>query len=283
MSEYSRTQACSLWASLAVVVISMLGSVAAAEDPQAPAAAAPPSAVGGVSAEQLAKANNPLADMNSLNFQDSWVPTINGAPDDHSNTMNVRPVMVTGRHIIRATIPISNTPRGDGTYASGLGDVSVFDAIKVTGEGATTNLAVGPLLVLPTAASDALGQGKWQVGAAGVAIHVIPGGSVLGALVTYQASFAGDSNRSATSILAAQPIVTLSMGGGYYFRSSATWVFDLNHDRALVPFGAGMGRVFKGLGGVVNAFIEPQYTVYASGAGQPALQLYTGVNLQWGK
>ena len=283
MGGCSRRQTCRLGASLAVVVISTLGSTAAAQESQAAAAEAPASAAGGVSAEQMAKANNPLADMNALNLQDSWVPTVNGAPDDHSNTMYVRPVVVSGKQIIRATIPISTTPLGNGTYASGLGDINVFDAIKVTGEGATTDLAVGPLLVLPTAASDALGQGKWQAGAAGVAIHSMPGGSVLGALVTYQASFAGDENRSATSILAAQPIVTLSMGGGYYFRSSATWVFDLEQHRALVPFGTGVGRVFKGLGGVVNVFIEPQYTVYARGAGQPALQLYTGVNLQWGK
>jgi hypothetical protein len=270
-----------LTAFLAVVVGLMLGSSAAAEEAQAPAAVA--SASGGVSAEQMAKANNPLADMNALSLQDSFVPTINGAPDDHINTMYVRPVMVSGKQIIRATIPISTTPLGDGTYASGLGDINVFDAIKVTGKDAKTDLAVGPLLVLPTASNDALGQGKWQVGAAGVAIHVMPGGSVLGALVTYQTSFAGDGDRPSTSILAAQPIVTLSMGGGYYFRSSANWVFDLNHDRALVPFGVGMGRVFKGLGGVVNVFIEPQFTVYAKGAGQPALQLYTGLNMQWGK
>jgi hypothetical protein len=263
---------------LAIAAALSIAVTATAEEAPPPAAAP-----GGVSAAELAKANNPLADMNALNFQDSWVPTISGAPDDHANTMNLRPVMVAGRQIIRATIPLATQPKGGGVYASGLGDVNVFDAIKMTGEGAETDLAVGPLVVFPTATSDSLGQGKWQAGGAVVAIHPLPGGSLLGALVTYQTSVAGDSDRPSTSILAAQPIVTLSMGGGYYFRSSAVLVFDFENHRALAPMGLGLGRVFKGLGGVVNAFIEPQFTVYAKGAAQPALQLFTGLNLQWGK
>jgi hypothetical protein len=37
------------------------------------------------------------------------------------------------------------------------------------------------------------------------------------------------------------------MGGGYYVRSTAVWVFDLENDRVLMPLGIGVGRVFKGL------------------------------------
>jgi hypothetical protein len=269
---------------VAVVIGLSLSSVGAAQDAQPTAAGAPPAAAaGGMSAEQMAKANNPLADMNALNFQDSWISTIRGVPNDTINTMNVRPVMVVGRQIIRATIPLATVPQGGGLYASGMGDISVFDAIKLTADGSKTDIAVGPLLVFRSATDDALGQGKWQAGGAVVAIHPLSGGSLLGALITYQTDFAGDEARSGTSILAAQPIVTLSMGGGYYARSSATWVFDLENDRALVPFGIGMGRVFKGLGGVVNVFIEPQISVYSKGESQPAFQLFMGLNMQWSK
>jgi hypothetical protein len=261
---------------LAVAIGLSFGSTATAQEPQ-------PSAAGGISAEQMAKANNPLADMNALNFQNSWVPAIRGVPDDYINTMNVRPVMVAGRQIIRATIPLTTAPLGGGPYASGLGDINIFDAIKLTGDGSKTDIAVGPLLVVPSATDDALGQGKWQAGGAVVAIHPLSGGSLLGALVTYQTDFAGNEDRSGTSILASQPLVTLSMGGGYYVRSTATWVFDLENDRALMPLGIGMGRVFKGLGGIVNAFVEPQFTVYSKGDSQPAFQLFMGLNLQWSK
>jgi hypothetical protein len=231
----------------------------------------------------MAKANNPLADMNALNFHDYWAAAIRGVPDDYSNTLNLRSVMVAGRHIVRATVPFSTVPLGGGLYASGLGDISIFDAIKLTREGAKTDIAVGPLLVIPSATDDALGQGKWQAGGAVVAIHPLAGGSLLGALVTYQTDFAGDEDRADTSILAAQPILTLSMGGGYYFRSSPVWVFDLENDRVLMPFGIGIGRVFKGAGGIVNAFVEPQFSVYSKGEGQPAFQLFMGLNLQWAK
>jgi hypothetical protein len=268
---------------LGAVIALAMTSVAVAQEPQPPVAAQPASAAGGISAEQMAKANNPLADMNALNFQNSWIPVIRGLPDDSINTMNLRPVMVAGRQIIRATIPLTTAPLGGGLYASGLGDINIFDAIKLTGEGSKTDIAVGPLLVFPSATDDALGQGKWQAGGAVVAIHPLSGGSLLGALVTYQTDFAGDSARSDTSILASQPLVTLSMGGGYYVRSTATWVFDLENDRALMPLGIGMGRVFKGLGGIVNAFIEPQFTVYSKGDSQPAFQLFMGLNLQWSK
>jgi hypothetical protein len=269
---------------LAATIGLLWGSAAASQDGQpAPSASPPAVAAGGITAEQMAKANNPLADMNALNFQNSWISAIRGVPNDYINTMNVRPVMVAGRQVIRATIPLTTAPLGGGPYASGVGDINIFDAIKLTGEGSKTDVAIGPLLVVPSATDDALGQGKWQAGGAVVAIHPLSGGSLLGALITYQTDFAGDSARSGTSILASQPIVTLSMGGGYYARSSAVWVFDLENSRVLMPFGIGVGRVFKGLGGVVNAFIEPQFTVYSKGGSQPAFQLFTGLNLQWSK
>jgi hypothetical protein len=269
---------------LAVVIGFSFGHLATAQAAQ-PAAAGPPpaAAVGGISAEQMAKANNPLADMNALNFQNSWISAIRGLPNDYINTMNVRPVTVAGRQIIRATIPLTTAPLGGGPYASGLGDISVFDAIKLTGEGSKTDIAVGPLLVFPSATDSALGQGKWQAGGAVVAIHPLSGGSLLGALVTYQTDFAGNKDRPGTSVLASQPLMTLSMGGGYYVRSTATWIFDLENDRALIPLGIGIGRVFKGLGGIVNAFIEPQFTVYSKGDGQAAFQLFMGLNMQWSK
>lgn len=257
--------------------------VSGAQESQPPTGGSPPPAGGGISAEQMSKANNPLADMNALNFHDYWVPSIRGLPDDYINTMNVRPVMVAGRHIIRATIPFVTAPIGGGAYESGLGDINIFDAIKLTGPGSKNDIGVGPLLVFPSASEDALGQGKWQVGAAAVIICPLAGGSLLGSLITYQTDFAGDDDRADTSVLAAQPIATLAMGGGYYFRSTPVWVFDLENNRTLIPLGFGIGRVFKAVGGVANAFFEPQFTVYSEGDGQPAIQYFFGLNMQWGK
>jgi len=41
--------------------------------------------------------------------------------------------------------------------------------------------------------------------------------------------------------------------------------------------------VFKAGNAIANAFIEPQFTVYHKGSGQPSFQLFMGLNLQWAK
>jgi hypothetical protein len=75
----------------------------------------------------------------------------------------------------------------------------------------------------------------------------------------------------------------MGIGGGYYVRSSAVLVFDFANDRHLVPAGLGFGKVFRFGDALANAFIEPQFTAYHKGSGQPSLQLFMGLNLQWAK
>ncbi len=231
----------------------------------------------------MSKANNPLADLNGLNFHNYYLPSLSGLPDSTMNTMYLRPVVVAGRQIIRATVPFASVPAGQGQSISGLGDFSVFDAIRLAPEGAATDFAVGPLIVAPTANNSALGQGKWQAGTAVVAMHPIPGGGLVGALVTWQHSFAGDKDRPAVHLATMQPIATLGIGGGYYVRSTPVMVADFQNHRYLVPFGLGLGKVFKAGSAIANAFIEPQFSVYKKGVGQPDFQLFMGLNLQWMK
>ncbi len=144
-------------------------------------------------------------------------------------------------------------------------------------------VGVGPLLVIPTASSDSLGSGKWQAGAAAVVVRPLSGGSMLAGLVTYQTDFAGDSDRADTSSLTAQPVAVLQIGAGFYVRSTGLMTFDFENDKYLVPFGVGVGKVFKVGGTVVNAFLEPQFSVYSKGDAQPKWQVFAGINLQWFK
>jgi hypothetical protein len=140
------------------------------------------------------------------------------------------------------------------------------------------------MLVFPTGSNDFLGSGKWQAGGAFVAMHHVPGGHVAGALLTYQHSFAGQEDRGEVSVLAFQPALTFNIAAGLYARSSgATWTFDFENERTLIPFGLGVGKVFRANRTMVNVFVEPQLTVYSEGAGQPAYQVFFGMNLQWAK
>jgi hypothetical protein len=249
----------------------------------APLARAQEAAHGGVSAAELAKANNPLADANAINFQNYFMPSLQGLPNGSVNLFLLRPVMVAGRQIIRGTIPFQTSPTGLLNYDSGIGDINVFDAILLTGPDAKTMVGVGPLLVMPTASSDALGAGKWQAGAAAVVVRPLAGGSMLAGLVTWQTDFAGDADRADTSFLTAQPVAVLQIGAGFYVRSTGLLTFDFENEKYLVPFGVGIGKVFKVGRTVVNSFLEPQFSVYAKGDNQPQWQVFAGINLQWFK
>ena len=261
---------------LATVTLAMMASATVAMAQEHGAA-------GGLSEAELTKANNPLADSNAFNIQDYYGSSLYGLPDQTSNSLLLRGVMVSGRQIIRATLPVSTIPTSATETTSGLGDLNVFDSIVLTPDGASTQLGLGPLFVFPTASNDSLGQGKFQLGLAGVGVRPLSEGSLLAALVTWQASVAGDDNRENTNFLTAQPFLIFQVGGGVYVRSSGLWTFDIENNRRLIPFGLGAGKVFRSGNAVVNVFAEPQFTVYHKGDGQPAFQVFTGINLQWAK
>jgi hypothetical protein len=192
--------------------------------------------------------------------------------------------MVTGRHIIRGTLPVSTAPTGQTTSVSGLGDLNVFDAIVVTDPDAATMFGVGPLLVAPTATNDAFGnESTWQAGAAAVVVKPLAGGSLVGGLLTWQTDFAGGDNRVDTNLMTGQVFLTMSIGGGWYLRSTPLAVFDFQNDVYLVPLGLGAGKILPLGGAIVNAFIEPQVTVYHKGQGLPSLQIFAGINFQFPK
>jgi hypothetical protein len=237
----------------------------------------------GTSSEsEVATANNPIAPMNAVYFQNYYAPTVYGVPGS-GNLLDVRTVVVSGRQIIRATLPISSGEDGNGNQHSGLGDFNVFDAIRVSPKESKDVLAVGPLLVAPTATSRSLGQGKWQAGLAAVGLHALSEGSLLIGILTWQHSFAGQDSRPGEQVATFQPIVALSIGGGYYVRSSGIWSFDIVNNKTLIPAGVGFGKVFKTGNAIVNAFVEPQFTVYRNGTGLPSIQLFSGLNFQFRK
>ena len=106
---------------------------------------------------------------------------------------------------------------------------------------------------------------------------------MIGGLLTWQTDFAGGDDRVDTNLMSAQVILTMSVGGGWYLRSTPLWTFDFESDSYLVPLGLGAGKVLKMGGAVVNAFIEPQVTVYHEGVGLPSLQVFAGLNFQFPK
>jgi hypothetical protein len=237
----------------------------------------------GPSAEERARAqaNNPLASAYALNFQNFYSPSLYGVPDQSANTFWIRTAIPMGRTLTRASLPLATRPSSATESQSGLGDFNIFTAYLFV-SNPTTSLGVGPLLVAPTATDDLLGQGKWQIGAAAIAFKATRVVQV-GGLVTWQGSFAGDSARSSTSLLAVQPFAIWQLGGGTYLRSTGIWGFDLKSGSYVVPIGFGIGQVLKAGGIIYNLFLEPQFSILHEGTGQPKVQIFTGLNLQFPK
>ncbi len=228
-------------------------------------------------------ANNPLTPKITVNLQDYFDPDLNRLGNRSANSFLLRglvPAKFFGLpQLIRCTLPIETNPAFPSGNQTGLGDFTLFDLIVMPTKFAL--FAAGPLLVAPTATGSSLGAGKWQAGAAGVVVRPEPWGQ-LAVLATYQHSFAGDGDRPAAQIITAQPIVTYNLDHGLYLRSSGTWNFDLEHHTSYIPAGFGLGKVWDlGHGTTLNTFLEPQYSVFRSGAGVPVWQIFAGANFQF--
>jgi hypothetical protein len=249
----------------------LLGVRAAMADP-------PPAAGNDVNA-----ANNPLTPKITINLQDYFVPDLNRVDDRDANQFLLRglvPAKLFGMpQLIRFTLPLVTNPTFPSGSDTGLGDLTLFDLLVFPAKGAI--FGAGPLLVAPIASNRSLGTGKWQAGAAGVVVIPQSWGQ-LAMLATYQHSFAGDDSRPVTQVLTAQPIVTYNLDDGVYLRSSGTWTVDLGNHTDYIPVGLGIGKVWPlGHGNTMNAFVEPQYAVFRSGAGVPVWQIFAGINFQF--
>jgi hypothetical protein len=236
-------------------------------------------------ADDANKSNNPLNLAASLNIQNFYTPSLFGA-GGHTNDFLLRPTVPVGPNgvipvpeIFRMTLPISTRPDPNGGYNTGLGDINLFDIFLLSqGE---TQIGVGPLVTLPTATDPTLGTGKWQAGLAGVVVNANKA-RLLGALVQWQHSFAGQSARPTVQSLTAQPFGIFNLPEGWYIRSTGTWTFDLQHGNYYIPLGLGGGKAWKSGTTIFNAFVEPQYSVAHSGA-VPKWQIFAGLNMTFGK
>jgi hypothetical protein len=235
----------------------------------------------GPSASDEANANNPLADIKAFNIQNYYYSKLYGLDDEVANTFWLRAAVPTGRVLWRLSIPFSTVPTpGSPDSEVGLGDMQLFAAYLAV-QKPTFTFGIGPQLAMPTAASDALGTGKWQGGLAAVAFAVPDPRFQVGGLVLWQTSFAGDDDREDTNGLAIQPFAFWQLGGGTYLRSAPIWAFNLETGNYNVPFGFGIGQVVAVGRTVFNIFIEPQWTILHDGVGQPAFGLYTALNMQF--
>ncbi len=242
----------------------------------------PDGALAQPSNDDMNAANNPLTATVGFNIQDAYTARTYGLGDADSNALLLRgaiPHKLFGMpQLLRATFPVVTAPDiAPAGHRTGLGDLNLFDLFIFKHGG--VEYGFGPQLTIPTASRDEMGTGKWQAGVATMAIAPQKWGLV-GGLVTWQHSFAGDGDRPTQNNLQAQPFFIYNLPQGWYLRSTATWTFDLERDTYFIPIGAGAGFVWKSGTTALNAFAEPQWTVAHDG-NVPKFQVFFGLNLQF--
>ena len=236
-------------------------------------------------ASAAAQANNPLANMTAFNLQDYYIGDLTES-DDTANQFWMRyakPFSVgQSDWLLRASLPVYSYPVGaSGDTETGLSDLNVFAAYLIDTGNPAVSFGIGPQVTAPTASKDELGSGKWSAGFANVLFNAESKQFQYGYLLTWQASFAGDSDRQDVNVAALQPFAFFQLGGGTYLRAAPIWVYNLENDDYSVPLGIGVGQVIKKGKTVYNVFAEPQFSVADEGPGQPEWQIFVGLNMQF--
>lgn len=235
--------------------------------------------------DAAAQANNPLANMTALNFQDYYIGRITETDQD-GNQFWVRfakPFEVAGTNwLMRASLPVNSFPvAADGGLETGVGDLNVFAAYLFDTGNPAVSFGIGPQITAPTAPNDRLGSEKWSAGLANVLFDGRSKQFQYGYLLTWQASFAGSDDSADVNTGAFQPFAFYQLGKGLYLRSTPIWVYNFENDAYSIPLGLGIGQVIKRGKTVFNLFVEPQASVAYRGPGQPDWQIFVGFNMQF--
>jgi hypothetical protein len=209
--------------------------------------------------DAAAQANNPLANMTALNFQDYYIGRITDTDAD-GNQFWVRfakPFAVAGTNwLMRASLPVNSFPVAtSGDLATGIGDLNVFAAYLFDTGTPAVSFGFGPQITAPTAPDERLGSEKWSAGFANVLFDGRSKRFQYGYLLTWQASFAGSDDRADVNTGAFQPFAFYQLGKGLYLRSAPIWVYNFENDAYSVPLGLGIGQVIKRGKTVFNVFV----------------------------
>lgn len=196
----------------------------------------------------LAKATqNPLAAMYSLPFQNNTTFGV-GPHSRVQNVLNIQPVLPFSlgekvNLINRIILPIITQPSSTEDMSStGLGDISWTAWLSPSKSGKIT-WGLGAALQLPTSSSRNYGSGEFGIGPSFVALTTI--NQWVAGIVTNNVWTFGDISENKFLF---QYFINYNLPQAWYLASgpiiTANWKVD-SDQRWIVPFGAGVGKVFK--------------------------------------
>lgn len=229
----------------------------------------------------LAKtAQNPIANMISLPFQNNTNFDIGPDDDEVQNVLNIQPVIpVTINEnwnlITRTIIPIISQPdfyTGREGRDTGLGDITLSTFFSPS-DSAKLTWGVGPMFLFPTATDgplggtaedggESLGSDKWGAGLSVVGL-MMPGKWVIGSLLSNIWSVAGSGEQD-INLFTWQYFINYNLPKGWYLTSApiitANWEADSDNTWT-IPFGGGVGKVFSIGKQPINTQLSAYYNV----------------------
>ena len=269
-----------LWlVAILIFCLSCSTGKAFSQDQTSQAVVSPTSATPESDEDLLKAVQNPVADLISVPI----LTTTNFNIGPHNRAQNVlalQPVIPANLSenwmlISRIILPMTWQPypfkNSGGEF--GLGDMtpSFFLAPRKPG---SVIWGVGPAMVIPTATSNILGQGKFSLGPSAVVLAQ-PGQWTLGALVSNVWSVAGSGSRPPVNRMTLQYFLVYNLKHDWYLSAAPILVADwrANADnRWLVPFGGGVGRLVT-FGGRPVDFAATFYGNAVTPAGLPTWQM----------
>lgn len=221
--------------------------------------------------------NDPLTPKMAFEFHNYAQPVLTDRPASGADQGYFRFVLPHASfgidQMMRASMPVVASSWDPGRAINGVGDFTIFNlAVHYFGDIKT---GIGPLLVVPTASSPALGTRKWQAG-----VEAVVSAPHSWGLTTILASWQQTLDGSGLQTVTAQPLLFFNLPDRFYLRSTGIASFTLGRN-AVVPVGLGLGRVFELPNGAsINTFVEPQYSVIQNGPGVAAFQVFAGLVIQ---
>jgi hypothetical protein len=226
-------------------------------------------------AEINRKLDNPLTKIWSLTLQENY-SLLDGDRVDGTETQNTlffQPAMPfqigDTTLIVRPVFPLVTNPTVDPEtgqldgHTTGYGDTQIFAVIGPSREDGLV-WGVGPTFKFPTAGSDELGSGKYQVGPSFLVFHLSKKWTK-GVLVQHWWSVAGSDSRPDISRTDMQYIIrkqirSRAMSIGMGPTVVVDWKAD-SDDRLTLPIGLGVTKTVRWWGRPVKLRFEPQYSV----------------------
>lgn len=201
--------------------------------------------------KDLMKASqNPVGDLISVPILNTTNFNI-GTYNRSQNVLALQPVIPMNLNsnwmlITRIIQPITSQPYPDQKTGGefGLGDMTPSFFLAPQNPGSVI-WGVGPAMVIPTATSKLLGQGKFSLGPS-VVVLAQPGKWTVGGLVGNVWSVAGSGGRPAVNRMTLQYFLVYNLQHDWYVSAAPVMIADWRAQAGnnwLVPVGGGVGKM----------------------------------------